>query len=127
PQWRLSLPPESIEAARDLAARISRAVEPLVSVLVRIADGRVLTDKLPLGDWAARTGRTLEAVCADERGDLSALWSNEAGETLATQLGELMAADGLIEADGPQWIDIFAALTASQAVKPKAMRHPRVF
>lgn len=127
PQWRLSLPPESIEAARDLAARISRAVEPLVSVLVRIADGRVLTDKLPLGDWAARTGRTLEAVCADERGDLSALWSNEAGETLATQLGEIMAADGLIEADGPQWIDIFAALTASQAVKPKAMRHPRVF
>lgn len=127
PQWRLSLEPEAIEGARDLAARIARAVEPLVSVLVRIADGRVLTDKLALSDWAARTGRVLEAVCADERGDLSALWSDEAGETLASQLGEILAADGKIEADGPQWIDIFGALTASEAVKPRAMRHPRVF
>lgn len=127
PQWRLSLQPEAIEGARDLAARIARAVEPLVSVLVRIADGRVLTDKLALSDWAARTGRVLEAVCADERGDLSALWSDEAGETLASQLGEILAADGKIEADGPQWIDIFGALTASEAVKPRAMRHPRVF
>lgn len=127
PQWRLSLEPEAIEGARDLADRIARAVEPLVSVLVRIADGRVLTDKLALSDWAARTGRVLEAVCADERGDLSALWSDEAGETLASQLGEILAADGKIEADGPQWIDIFGALTASEAVKPRAMRHPRVF
>ncbi len=127
PQWRLSLQPEAIEGARDLADRIARAVEPLVSVLVRIADGRVLTDKLALSDWAARTGRVLEAVCADERGDLSALWSDEAGETLASQLGEILAADGKIEADGPQWIDIFGALTASEAVKPRAMRHPRVF
>ncbi len=127
PQWRLSLSAEAIEGARDLAARIAQAVEPLVSVLVRIADGRVLTDKLALGDWAGRTGRVLEAVCADERGDLSALWSDEAGETLASHLGEIMSADGRIEADGPQWIDIFGALTASEAVKPKAMRHPRVF
>ncbi len=127
PQWRLSLQPEAIEGARDLAERIARAVEPLVSVLVRIADGRVLTDKLALSDWAARTGRVLEAVCADERADLSALWSDEAGETLASQLGEILAADGKIEADGPQWIDIFGALTASEAVKPRAMRHPRVF
>ncbi|MHA7971082.1 double-strand break repair protein AddB [Rhizobium sp. CAU 1783] len=127
PQWRLSLDPEAIKAARDLAVRISRAVEPLVSVLVRIADGRVLTDKLSISQWAERTGRVLEACCADERGDLSALWSDEAGETLAGKLGEIMSADGHIEADGPQWIDIFGALTASDAVKPKAMRHPRVF
>lgn len=127
PQWRLSLAPASIEAARDLAERIARAVEPLVGVLVRVADGRTLTDKLPLGEWAERTGRVLEAVCGDERGDLSALWSDEAGETLASQLGEIIATDGEIIADGPQWIDIFGALTASSAVKPRAMRHPRVF
>ena len=78
-------------------------------------------------DWAERTGRVLEAVCGDERGDLSALWSDEAGETLASQLGEIISTDGEIMADGPQWIDIFGALTASSAVKPRAMRHPRVF
>ncbi|GEO86571.1 MULTISPECIES: double-strand break repair protein AddB [Alphaproteobacteria] len=127
PRWRLSLAPESLERARDLAARIANSVEPLVSALVRIDDDRVLTDKLPLGQWAEHTGRVLEMVCADEHGDLSALWSDEAGETLANQLGEIMSTDGEIVADGPQWIDIFSALTASSAVKPRAMRHPRVF
>ena len=31
---------------------------------------RVLSNRLVLGDWAERTGRVIEAVCVDERGDL---------------------------------------------------------
>ncbi|MGL4198935.1 MAG: double-strand break repair protein AddB, partial [Allorhizobium sp.] len=40
---------------------------------------------------------------------------------------EVLETDGQIEADGPQWVDILTALMAGQAVKPRAMRHPRVF
>jgi ATP-dependent helicase/nuclease subunit B len=32
-----------------------------------------------------------------------------------------------LTADGPQWIDIIAALVAGQAVKPRALSHPRLF
>jgi ATP-dependent helicase/nuclease subunit B len=128
PQWRASLPVEAIEQAREIARKITVAVEPLVSAFVaRRADGRGLTAKLPLSEWAARTGRVLEALAIDERGDLAALWSGEAGEQLSAMLSEVIEADGQIEADGPQWIDIVMALTTGAAVKPRSLAHPRVF
>ena len=123
PQWRKSLPPESVEHARELASRVTRACEPLVTALsLQTADG------LPtLSEWAERTGRTLEAVATDERGDLAALWSGEAGDTLASLLKEVIDTEGQLEADGPQWIDIMTALCVGQAVKPRALSHPRLF
>jgi ATP-dependent helicase/nuclease subunit B len=127
PQWRLSVSSEDIELARLLARNITAAVEPLVSAVVRSADGSSLTHRFTLADWAERTGRVLEAVCIDDRQDLAALWGNEGGETLAQLLGQVLEADGQIEADGSQWVDILTALMAGQAVKPRAMRHPRVF
>lgn len=128
PQWRNSLPEGAIEIARDVARRITDAVEPLVSAFVhRRADGRGLTTKMPLSEWAARTGKALEALAIDERGDLAALWSGEAGEQLSSLLGEVMETDGQIDADGPQWIDIVMALTTGGAVKPRSLAHPRVF
>ncbi len=128
PQWRQSLPEDSAEKARDLARRLARAVEPLVPVLVRRRpDGRGLTSKLTLDDWAERTGRALEALCLDEGGDLASLWSGEAGERLAGLLSEVMETDGQMEADGPQWIDIVMALTTGESVKPRSLSHPRVF
>ncbi|MGE7370494.1 double-strand break repair protein AddB [Neorhizobium sp. NPDC001467] len=128
PQWRLSLPEHAAEQARQLAMRIAAAVEPLASaVLGRSPGGRGRTAKLSLSDWASRSGRVLEEMVRDERGDLSALWTGEAGERLADLLSEVMETDGQLEADGPQWIDIVSALTAAEAVKPKALRHPRVF
>ncbi len=128
PQWRNSLPEDAIDMARDVARRITEAVEPLVSSFVhRRADGRGLTAKLPLSEWAIRTGKVLEAIAVDERGDLAALWSGEAGEQLSSLLGEVMETDGQIEADGPQWIDIVMALTTGGAVKPRSLAHPRVF
>lgn len=128
PQWRNSLPEDAIEIARDVARRITTAVEPLVSTFAhRRADGRGLTTKMPLSEWASRTGKVLEAIAIDERGDLAALWSGEAGEQLSSLLGEVMETDGQIDADGPQWIDIVMALTTGGAVKPRSLAHPRVF
>ncbi|PWE52442.1 double-strand break repair protein AddB [Metarhizobium album] len=128
PQWRLSLGADAEEEARDLAARIAVATEPLASALVRRRrDGRGLTTTYTLTEWAERTGRALEAVAIDERGDLAALWSGEAGAALADLLKSIIETDGQIEADGPQWIDIMAAFTTGEAVKPRAMSHPRVF
>jgi ATP-dependent helicase/nuclease subunit B len=128
PQWRLSLPEDIAEKALDLAQRLANAVEPLASAFVRRrADGRGLTASLPLSDWAERTGRALEALCVDERQDLAALWTGEAGEKLANLLSDVIATDGQMEAGGPQWIDIVMALTTGEAVKPRSLSHPRVF
>jgi len=128
PNWRRALPAEAVDQARDLASRLTSAMEPLVSTLVRRgADGRGLTGKFTLSEWAERTGRVLEAVSRDARGDLSGLWSGEAGDALAGLLAEVIETEGQLEADGPQWIDIMAALSAGQAAKPRALAHPRVF
>ena len=128
PQWRLSLPSDAADKARDLARRLAKAVEPLASALVRRRpDGRGLTAKLTLSEWGDRTGRALEAICVDERTNLAALWSGEAGERLAGLLSEVMETDGQMEADGPQWIDIVLALTTGEAVKPRSLSHPRIF
>lgn len=128
PHWINSLPEDAVEMARDVARRITQAVEPLVSSFVhRRTDGRGLTAKLPLSEWASRTGKALEAIAIDERGDLAALWSGEAGEQLSGLLAEVMETDGQIDADGPQWIDIVMALTTGGAVKPRSLAHPRVF
>lgn len=127
PHWRRSASPEALDLARQLAARVAAAVEPLVSALVRSPSGRSTSMRLPLKDWAERTGRVLEAVTIDDRDSLEGLWGSPAGETLAGLLGQVLEAEGQIEADGPEWVDILVALMAGQAVKPQAMRHPRVF
>ena len=128
PVWRKALPEPAIPLARDLARRVAEAVEPLAGVLVHESrTGRRFSSKLALSDWSERTGRALEATAADERGDLAALWSGEAGDSLANLLKSVIETDGQIEADGPQWCDIIEALAASESVKPRSMRHPRVF
>jgi ATP-dependent helicase/nuclease subunit B len=128
PNWRKSLAPEAADKARDLARRVGEATEPLAAALVRRLPGeRGLATAFMLSDWAERSGRALEAVARDERESLSGLWSGEAGDTLAKLLGEVIETEGQIEADGPQWIDIMAALSAGQAVKPRALSHPRLF
>ncbi|MGV1821714.1 double-strand break repair protein AddB [Agrobacterium sp. CG160-95] len=128
PAWRLALPEGSVDAARDLARRIAVSTEPLGSAFVRRdRSGRSFTDKLPLSDWAERTGRVIEAICADDNNDLATLWSGEAGDKLSGLFGELMESGEILDADGPQWADIFAALVAGESIKPRSMRHPRIF
>jgi ATP-dependent helicase/nuclease subunit B len=128
PNWRKSLAPEAVAKARDLARRVGEATKPLTAELVRRGpEERGPMTPLVLSEWAERTGRALESIARDEHESLSSLWSGEAGDTLAKLLGEVMETEGQIEADGPQWIDIMVALTAGQAVKPRALSHPRLF
>lgn len=127
PHWRPKSADPILKDAAELARRIAAAVEPLSGAFLSRRPGGGLTASLSLADWAERTGRALEAVATDEKSDLAALWSGEAGEKLAGLLAAILENDGGVEADGPQWIDITAALMASEAVKPRAMSHPRVF
>lgn len=128
PAWREAISDDAAPMAFDLARRIAAAVEPLAGVLVRHGrSGRRYTSALPLSDWAELTGRALEAVAVDEHGSLAGLWSGEAGDGLASLLKGVMEAEGQLEADGPQWCDALEALGASETVKPRSMRHPRVF
>lgn len=128
PEWRMAIAEDALGKARDLARRISAAAEPLAGVTLRHGrTGRRFTTALPFSDWAERTGRALEATAVDERGSLAGLWSGEAGGGLATLLKGVMEAEGQLEADGPQWCDALEALGASETVKPRSMRHPRIF
>ncbi|MDC9834419.1 double-strand break repair protein AddB [Rhizobium binxianense] len=128
PQWRKALSSDAADAAYDLARRVTQATEPLASALKRHRpEDRGKTASFTLSEWAERTGRSLEAVAADPRGNLVDLWSGEAGDALAALLSEVIDTDGQMEADGPQWIDIMAALAAGHAVKPRALSHPRLF
>ncbi len=127
PEWRIGITEDDILAAKDLANRVKAATDPLAGALVRRSDGRrPFSETFTFAEWATRTGQTLEAVCGDERADLSGLWSGEAGEALATLLRGIIETEGQMDADGPQWCDIMEALAASEAVKPRSMRHPRV-
>lgn len=128
PEWRAAIDDAALAEARDLARRIAAAAEPLAGTLVRHhRSGRGVTATLTLSEWAEKTGIVLEAVAMDERGSLEGLWSGEAGEALATLLRSVIDTDGQLSADGPQWSDIVEALLAGEAIKPRAMRHPRVF
>ncbi|SES43627.1 double-strand break repair protein AddB [Rhizobium sp. NFR03] len=128
PEWLAQVSDADIEDARLIAAAIATAVEPLVAMLVRRRKGAGgFSTSLTLSDWAERTGRALEGVAMSETGDLGALWSGEAGAALADLLRAVIEVDGQIEADGGQWCEAVEALMAGSAVKPRAMRHPRVF
>ncbi|WP_234794561.1 double-strand break repair protein AddB [Xaviernesmea oryzae] len=121
PEWRQVLAPEAVEDARALADAIAAAATPLLA-LAETED-----EEPSLADWARATGEALEAAAADEAGNLAELWDSEAGETLSRLLTAVIETDGQIEATGAQWCDVMDALMAGEAIKPRAMRHPRVF
>ncbi|MDI7863023.1 double-strand break repair protein AddB [Rhizobiaceae bacterium n13] len=128
PHWRQALAADAPRQALHLATRIAEAIEPLAGALLRRrGESRGMTSSFPLSEWAERTGRVLEAIAVDETGNLASLWSGEGGDVLASLLSGVMEAESGLECDGPQWIDITQALAAGEAVKPRAMSHPRLF
>lgn len=127
PQWRKSIPVEAIEPARALASAIVEAVRSLTDALLVPDAGGGLRQARPLSDWAERTGRCLESVACCPAKGFGPLWADEAGSALADLLSSIIDTDGIIEADGPQWVDILDAFLAGEQVKPRAMSHPRVF
>ncbi|MCD2178528.1 double-strand break repair protein AddB [Rhizobium sp. C1] len=127
PAWRAPLSAGDLALALDAAARIAIAAEPLVEALVRRLPGQGFSITRSTAEWAERTGRALEAFAADEAGDVSALWTGEAGEALADLLSGVMEAPGGLALTGADWAGVLDALVADVAVKPRAMSHPRVF
>jgi ATP-dependent helicase/nuclease subunit B len=126
-QWQARIRTAECQAeVLDLARDLERAVEPLARLLLRDTDTGLRTE-FPLGTWAEATGRVLEALCIDERGNLAALWSGDAGDALAGLLKDLIETQDTLTAAGPQWVDIATALLAGVGIKPKSMGHPRVF
>lgn len=124
--WRSAVSGEALSDAADLAERIRGAVEPLATLLF---DGPAAgpRQKWPVDAWASCSGRVLESVARGEDDSLEALWDSEAGTSLAALLAGIIESGDILEADGPQWIDILRAFMAGEKVKPAALGNPRVF
>lgn len=127
PEWRTALPAEAPLLAVNLANAVAGALKPLTDILFDPADPSHPRRKQAVSDWAALSGKALEQVACCPREIYGPLWSGEAGDCLARLLTSIMETEGLVEADGPQWIDIMIAFMSGEAVKPRAMSHPRVF
>lgn len=126
-QWQARIRTEDCQAeVLALARDLETAVEPLARRLVRDGPDGTRSEH-PLGAWAEATGRVLEALCRDETGSLTALWSGDAGDALAGLLKDLIAAPDTLDATGPQWADVAGALLAGVGIRPHSMGHPRVF
>ncbi|AGA65355.1 ATP-dependent nuclease subunit B [Liberibacter crescens BT-1] len=119
PRWRSRLPEDSAELAIELASAITNAVQPLISSLS--------SQSFKTSEWAYRTACSLESICTDENHNLYNLWSGTEGELLASFFTDIIETDGHIEANGPEWIEIVAALMAGKTVRPKPLRYPRIF
>lgn len=118
PQWQHRLSAADIDLARELAGRIDTAFAPLLEA----AAGRETETR----HWAERTAHLLEAAALDDLGSLSALWDNEAGETLAALLGAVMENRSGFSCNQPEWADMVPALMAADMVKPRAGGHPNI-
>jgi ATP-dependent helicase/nuclease subunit B len=100
-------PSDAVELGPRSCAAGGRATEPLAGALVRHhRSGRGLTTRFTLSTGRSAPVARSGGVGHRREGGLSGLWSGEAGDTLATLLGEVIETEGQIEADGPQWIDI---------------------
>lgn len=127
PQWRKTLKADMPLQAEKLSLAVEQALKPLTDFLFEEADPSLPRRKQALADWAEQTGRALENVARCPKEAFGPLWSGEAGDCLARLLTSIIETDGIIEADGPQWIDIMNAFLSGEAVKPRAMSNPRVF
>lgn len=122
-QWLSRISDEDAALARDVARRAMQALIPLTSVLSP-APGSAAP---AIGQYAERTASALEAICADADGSLGTLWSDEAGESLASLLLETRDSGAALALAGHEWIGALDALLAGRMVKPRAGGHPRAF
>lgn len=127
PKWRPKPGDDQNALMRAFAENVSQAAEPLASLLFARDDRHRLSTDISTRVWAQKTGEALEAIAADENGDPGDLWDNEGGSELASLLAGVMDSETGLQVSGPEWSGILQALSAGKTVKPKAMRHPRVF
>ena len=118
PFWLSRLLPARVDAARELAPRVTAALSPLTA----------LRDRSPLefATVVRATVAAFEALGRASSGDLAELYAADAGDKLAGVLRDLVAADVVFEVDAADWPDVMNALLAPEIVKPGQGADPRV-
>ena len=117
---RRGLKPYEREAALALIADLEAAFAPLTTLS---ADGASRS----AAELAEAHAAVAEALACDERRDSSQLWSGDAGEALTILLAELIAAGSSLRIAASDHPSFYRSLVASQAVRPRASAHPRLF
>lgn len=110
PLWSSRLSAADIDLARGFAARLSEALEPLVTL--RDASG------IELAELVRASVVVLENLGRAEDGSLARLYAGDAGDKLAGFLRELVAASTPFTLAASEWPDVFEALIAPETVKP---------
>lgn len=118
PAWMTLIGRDDLDAARRLAEAVSAAIEPLAG----LREQRETDLHLVAGHLA----RTLEDLAREDTGALAGLYENDSGAALAEFLRGLLASRVELPFDPGEAPEVFAALTASVVVKPRALAAPRV-
>ena len=117
PFWWRRLTEADFQRCRAFVETVETALAPLTGVKTA----------LPVAEWVGKTIEALEAVAANERGDLSDLWSGEAGERLYGLLAEMLEDRSGLACSAYEWAGMTPALLSGEMVKPRAGGHPHVF
>ncbi|MDA4845309.1 double-strand break repair protein AddB [Hoeflea poritis] len=116
PHWFRRMSEADFALARDFAARLEAAFQPVISV-----------EETTVGQWAGLSGRLLEEIARNAGGDLDALWGDEAGERLADLIASVMEDRSGFSCTAAEWTQMVPALVAGELVKPRAGGHPHIF
>ena len=111
----------------------SRYAGDLLAWVEGLADAAAPLEQLmasndaPLADLLVAHAHFAEWLATTQDGE-TRLWRDDAGEALATFVGELRLAAGLLErVDGRRWPALIEALLAGRVVRPRFGNHPRLF
>lgn len=118
PPWLARLTGARLEGARQLLGKLRTGLEPLLSFR-----GGVPAD---LREIVRATVVSFENIGRSGAGDLAELYTGEAGEKLAQFLRSVLASAATLDLTADEWPDVFAALIATEVVKPAAGGDGRV-
>jgi ATP-dependent helicase/nuclease subunit B len=100
--------------------RVEHALGPLLDLFQQPGE-------MGLAPLVSAHAAAAEAVSDDGSGGAAALWSGDAGESLAGFLGELMENAAGAPALGPRdYTSVLSTLLDGVVVRPRAHRHPRI-
>lgn len=118
PFWFARLDEDDLSDARAVLQALGEALAPLAAARDE--------QSVNVSTMARLSGAALEALARGAAGDVAALYRDEAGDALATFLRSLNATEGPLAFAAQEWPDVFAALIATETVKPRPGADPRV-
>ncbi len=84
------------------------------------------TTEPTVANHTKRTVRILEACAQDEELGLTALYGDEAGQTLEALLADMLDHGSILDCDPGDWPDVFGTMLDGRTVRPLGGTHPRV-